>query len=108
MPLPEELPGLVCSEEECAWLAGRQGDHLPWDRLFFCAKESAYKCVFPATHQYLEFRDLGVRFAPERGAFTVSLPDLGPQLPRLLMGRYTIGDDLVLAGTTWTEEPWCP
>jgi 4'-phosphopantetheinyl transferase EntD len=108
IPLPEELPGLVCSEEECAWLASRQGDHLPWDRLFFCAKESAYKCVFPTSHQFLEFRDLGVRFTPEQGTFTVSLPDLGPNLPRSLMGRYTIGDEFLLAATTWTEEPGCP
>ena len=30
-------------------------------KLFFCAKEAAYKCQFPLTRQFLEFQDVSVR-----------------------------------------------
>jgi 4'-phosphopantetheinyl transferase EntD len=103
--LPQELPGLVCSEDEYAWLAGRRGDHLPWDRLFFCAKESAYKCVFPTTHLFLEFRELGVHFDPDSSSFEVTLPDLGPHQPRSLSGRYSMGDEFLLAASIWMGSP---
>ena len=107
VPLPEELAGVICTASECAWLASRQGDGMPWDRLFFCAKESAYKCLFPTTHRFLEFRDIGVRFDPERGSFDVTLPSLYGS-PLHLPGRYTIRDDVLLAAATWMEEPACP
>jgi 4'-phosphopantetheinyl transferase EntD len=100
--LPAELAGVICTANECAWLATRQGDGMRWDRLFFCAKESAYKCLFPTTHRFLEFRDLGVRFNPEHGAFDVTLPNLFGS-PSHLLGRYTVRDDVLLAGT-WMEE----
>lgn len=100
--LPEELAGVICTANECAWLATRQGDGMRWDRLFFCAKESAYKCLFPTTHRFLEFRDLGVRFNPEHGSFDVTLPNLFGA-PSHLLGRYTTRDDVLLAGT-WMEE----
>jgi 4'-phosphopantetheinyl transferase EntD len=105
--LSEELAGVICTANECTWLAGRQGDDTPWDRLFFCAKESAYKCLFPTTHRFLEFRDLGVRFDPEHGSFDVVLPSLYGS-PSHLHGRYAIQDDVLLAATTWMEEPTRP
>jgi 4'-phosphopantetheinyl transferase EntD len=105
--LPEELAGVICSADECAWLATRQGDGPPWDRLFFCAKESAYKCLFPTTHRFLEFRDMKVTFDPERGSFEVRLPSLFGS-PSHLRGRYAIWDDVLLAATTWMEGPACP
>jgi len=105
--LPEELTGVVCTAEECAWLASRQGDGVPWDRLFFCAKESAYKCLFPTTHRFLEFRDVGVRFDPENGSFDARLPSLYGS-PSHLIGRYAIRDVILLAATTWLEGHECP
>jgi 4'-phosphopantetheinyl transferase EntD len=106
-PLSEELTGVVCSAGECTWLASRQGDDVPWDRLFFCAKESAYKCLFPTTHRSLEFRDMGVRFDAEHGSFEVELPSLYGS-PSHVCGRYLVRDGLVLAATTWTDESACP
>jgi len=105
--LPEELTGVVCSAKECTWLASRQGDGMPWDRLLFCAKESAYKCIFPTTHRFLEFRDMGVEFDPEHSSFDVTLPSLFG-LPSHLFGRYLIRDALVLTATTWRDEFACP
>jgi 4'-phosphopantetheinyl transferase EntD len=105
--LPEELTGVVCTAEECTWLASRQGDGVPWDRLFFCAKESAYKCLFPATHRYLEFRDVGVRFDPEHGSFDARPPSLYGS-PSHLIGRYAIRDGILLVATTWLEGHECP
>ena len=106
-PLPEELAGVVCSADECAWMAGQQGDGVPWDRLFFCAKESAYKCLFPSTHRFLEFRDMAVRFDPERGWFDVALPPLYGS-PSHLTGRYSIRGDILLTATTWIDGSSCP
>jgi len=41
---------VICTANECGWLASRQGDGMPWDRLFFCAKESAISaCSRPRT-----------------------------------------------------------
>jgi len=105
--LPEQLAEVVCSAEECTWLASRQGDGVPWNRLFFCAKESAYKCLFPATHSLLEFREVGVRFNPKLGSFDVTLPSLR-DLPARLLGRFAIRDEILLAATTWIESPACP
>ena len=105
--LSEELVGVVCSAKECEWLASRQGDGLPWDRLFFCAKKSAYKCLFPPTHRFLEFRDMGVRFDAGHGAFDVTLPSLYGT-PSHLFCRYLIRNGLVLSATTWMEESACP
>jgi 4'-phosphopantetheinyl transferase EntD len=107
VPLPEELAGVVCGAEECAWLADQRGDHMPWDRLFFCAKKSAHKCLFPTTHRFLEFRDIGVQFHPEHCAFDVTMPSLYGS-PSHLCGRYAIRDDILLAATTWMEETACP
>ncbi len=107
-PLPEELPGLVCSPEECAWMSHHRHDGVPWDRLFFCAKESVYKALFPATHRFLEFRDVSVRFDSERRSFEVSVPDLPTLQPRAMTGRTLIHDDVVLASATWWEEATCP
>jgi len=106
-PLSEELMGVVCSATECTWLANRQGDHLPWDRLLFCAKESAYKCLFPTTHRFLEFRDMGLRFDADHASFDVTLPSLYGS-PSHLFGRYLMRDGLVLAATTWKDESACP
>lgn len=107
VPLPEELTGVICTANECVWLASRHGDGMPWDRLFFCAKESAYKCLFPTTHRFLEFRDIAVRFDPEHGSFDVTLPSLYDS-PSHMHGRYSIRDDVLLAASTWMEEPACP
>jgi 4'-phosphopantetheinyl transferase EntD len=105
--LPDELAGVICSPDEFAWLNGQKDDGLPWDRLFFCAKESAYKCLFPSTHRFLEFRDMKVRFDPEDGSFDVNLPSM-LDAPSHLRGRYAIRDDILLAATTWMEGPACP
>jgi Phosphopantetheinyl transferase component of siderophore synthetase len=105
--LSEELVGVVCSAQECEWLASRQGDGLPWDRLLFCAKRSAHKCLFPTTHRFLEFRDMGVLFDAEQGSFDVTLPSLYGS-PSHLLGRYLIRNGLVLSATTWMDEPACP
>jgi len=105
--LPEELAGVVCSADECAWMARERGDGVPWDRLFFCAKESAYKCLFPATHRFLDLRDMGVRFDPERGSFDVTLPSLFGS-PSRLTGQYSVRGDILLAATTWIEGSACP
>ena len=106
-PLSEELTGVVCSAKECIWLASRQGDPLHWDRLFFCAKESAYKCLFPTTHRFLEFRDMEVRFDADHASFDVTLPSPCGS-PLNLLGRYLMRDGLVLTATTWTDAPTCP
>jgi 4'-phosphopantetheinyl transferase EntD len=107
VPLPNELAGVICSEDEVAWMAKQRGHGMPWDRLFFCAKESAYKCLFPTTHRFLEFRDIQVQFNPENGSFDVTMPSLFAS-PSHLSGRYATRDNVLLAATTWMEGAACP
>lgn len=106
--LPGELPGLVCSPEERAWLNNHRQDGVPWDRLFFCAKESVYKALFPATHRFLEFRDMGVRIDPERHSFQVSIAEAPELRAQTVTGRYLLQDDIMLTAATWWEGPACP
>ena len=106
-PLPEELTGLVCSPEESAWLDTHRHEGVPWDRLFFCAKESVYKALFPATHRFLEFRDVSIELYPESGSFEVSVPDLAAVRPQTLIGRFAAPDGILLAAATWLEDASC-
>ena len=71
--LPRDVHGLVILPEEHAELAALGTGTVHWDRLVFCAKECFYKAWFPLTRRWLDFTDVRVTFAPERGQFRVEL-----------------------------------
>ncbi|WP_190285819.1 4'-phosphopantetheinyl transferase family protein [Montanilutibacter psychrotolerans] len=66
------------------------------DRLVFCAKEAAYKALYPTLRKFLDFPDLRVELAAD-GTFVVTptQPLAGIHTP--LRGRYRVTRDLMAA-----------
>lgn len=57
-------------------LLGRRGRHQPhWERLLFCAKEAAFKLVFPTVGQIVEFDELLIDFDSSSRELTATLVD---------------------------------
>lgn len=91
-PLDQELLERVCRSEEL--------DALPRDplaarrqaRLYFSAKEAAYKALWPILRHFLDFNELGIRFGPgaAAGGFSVIAHSSAcpPELAAALEGRY--------------------
>ena len=83
-PLTVEETGLVCSELELDRAAQVS---LPADtsvaRLIFSAKESFFKCYYPAVGQFLEFSDVTVHIVDEQ----TFVAELGPGSAPALLGR---------------------
>jgi 4'-phosphopantetheinyl transferase EntD len=105
-PLPEGLAALVCSPTELEYLAGRPDDTQPWDRLFFSAKESTFKCVFPVERRFLGYHDVDVRFGPREGEFRIDMP--GSRIaPAALAGRFALLAGFVFTAVTWAEGAPC-
>ncbi|MFJ8017138.1 4'-phosphopantetheinyl transferase [Streptomyces sp. NPDC096339] len=97
-PLPKGVLNLITSEEERAHLAALAGadPSVPWDRVFFSAKEAAYKAWYPATGIWLGFRDATLTLSPE-GTFTTTLrPPTPTPVDPVYEGRWLAGPDLVL------------
>ncbi|MGW0752333.1 4'-phosphopantetheinyl transferase family protein [Streptomyces sp. NPDC002587] len=97
-PLPRGVLALIASEAELAHLASLTAAHpaVPWDRIFFSAKEAAYKAWYPATGIWLGFRDADLALSPA-GTFTATLrPAVPPPVNPEYEGRWLAGPDLVL------------
>lgn len=89
-PLDHELIERVCRSEEI--------DRLPRDplearrqaKLYFSAKEAAYKALWPSLRRFLDFSDLGIRLDADARRFSIithssSCP---PGMAEALHGRY--------------------
>ena len=90
----------ICVDSELEWL-----DSLPTQqanralRIIFSAKESIFKCFYPSTKKYLNFKDAAVSFneTENKFSFTIfkSFPDINQQgFP--LHGRYYEMDEMLL------------
>lgn len=97
-PLPNGVEALVLTPSERRWLEAvskeRPGD---WPKLFFSAKESAYKSQFPLTGLVLDFPDVEIAFGSAPGEFVATISEAKPVLAELrtLRGRYTVGMERV-------------
>ncbi len=78
-PLDPDLLQVIARPRERAWVldAGPSRSELR-TRLLFCAKESSFKCLDPATQDRIDFRALGIEFAPDESSFRA---DLGASRP---------------------------
>jgi 4'-phosphopantetheinyl transferase EntD len=72
-PLPARLLRTVASPAERAALTALGRGRVAWGKVLFSAKESVFKCYYPAAHLYLDFSDVSVAIRPERGAFVARL-----------------------------------
>jgi len=102
--LPEATPEFVMRAEERAQLrALMEADFdLHWDRIFFCAKEAAYKAWFPLTRRWLDFDDVSVIVQPD-GRFRARVRFGDPRRtsadPSGLAGRWAVERGFIAAAT---------
>ena len=100
-PLESSLIGTVCAEEEledAIRVTGLQAEVAA--KILFSAKETVYKCSYPLTRTWWDFRDVTVRLSGP-GAWTGILPaaewgSFAP--PRSLEGRFVIRGSWILTG----------
>ena len=89
---------LICRPDERASIAERSADEKRWLSLFFSAKESVYKCVYPILEEFLEFHEVRIVPDEQRQEFAVVFDHAGAKvldLARRLEGRFAfIGEHL--------------
>lgn len=96
--LSDDLANLVMSAEEQASMAAPPIH-------YFAIKEAVFKAYFPATSAFLEFGDVELELAPERGTFRAHISAERPEPPwgkRIVTGHYAVigGNVLSLAAVT--------
>ena len=106
-PMPDGALTIVAlaSEQQQVVSLGSTAE-ICWDKLLFSAKESVFKCWYPATHIELGFRDAEVTFSPNwtndcdggrRGRFHVRLiRSAVTHLPTDFEGRWRVGDGFAM------------
>ncbi|MBT2118876.1 4'-phosphopantetheinyl transferase superfamily protein [Dyella sp. LX-66] len=108
-PLGGELHYLVCRPNELEhFQALPPVDGVDWPKLAFSAKESFYKCYYPGTRSFLEFRDVSVVFSVEPGAagkggFAIVVENKAKPMPRPgaeFIGRWMADGRRVYTGVT--------
>jgi len=107
--LDPDLLGHICRPTELARLSNKPDAGLR-AKLIFSAKESVYKCLWPATRQFLEFSD--VEILPDDSGGKFHMIGWGP-LQALswshLIGRYTVtADHVVTAAYIMASSSACP
>lgn len=100
--IDDEIKALVCTEQEFSWLKmfsiSEQSKYLA---LIFSAKECFYKCQFPVTKKWLEFKDIWIFVDISAEEFIVrpiAKNLLGENA--CLRGRYFFTDRYVFTGIT--------
>lgn len=99
-PLPKGVLGLITSpsERECLSALAAADGSVPWERVFFSAKEAVYKAWYPATGIWLAFRDATLTLSAD-GTFTAELrpPQAAPAAVDVVYeGRWLVARSLVL------------
>lgn len=92
LPLPDEVVASILTAEELEAIHALPRIGIHWDRLFFSAKESAYKAWFPRQRSWLEFQQCSIRVIPTAQRFEAKLlldeNQTGPDELRIMHGRY--------------------
>ncbi|HZM16281.1 MAG TPA: 4'-phosphopantetheinyl transferase superfamily protein [Candidatus Krumholzibacteria bacterium] len=109
-PVPAAVLDFMLREEESAQLSALSESRpdLHWDRIFFCAKESAYKTWFPLTRRWLDFADLSVELSVG-GTFEAHVlvrePGLADSHGVRIGGQWVVDRGLVVATTCLRRVP---
>jgi len=105
-PLPDELGSMIISPQEMPFLSQTTLTMVDWKKIIFCAKEAFYKCLFPLTGCFLEFREvelLMIQTTETTGIFTgkiVRENNIPLDLINEIQGRWYFDRTLVWAGAT--------
>jgi len=90
-PLPQDLAPRILTALERERIAALPSPlRMHAERLVFCAKEAAYKALFPRTRSFLDFPELQVDL-DGNGSFLVTPAGPTMQLPELV-GRYGVSN----------------
>ena len=98
-PLPAELAEVICTAAEKDFLVQHGDEGIPWDRLFFSAKESAFKCVFPLQRRFVEFGQVRIAWLGAN-AFRVCMEGL-PEAEERICGCFAVRDGFILTTAMW-------
>lgn len=105
-PLDPELVELICSPRERDWIhTDAPRDSTAWPKLFFSAKEAAYKCLSAFCERPLGFHDLEIAVHPSEGRFAIRISSDAPVAhvdSRHLEGRFATSSRHVFTGVFFT------
>ena len=95
--LDQPLLTIVCRPEELLWL-GKSESGFALDKLFYSAKESLYKCVWPTVRQFIDFQDIeiGLNLAENSYSAVSHSSQLPEALIKRVRGSYTHNDELIV------------
>lgn len=101
--LDQPLLNIVCRPEELLWLDKSESDYV-LDKLFFSAKESLFKCVWPTLRRFIDFQEIEIQLNLKDNTFTADshnaeLPDA---LIQRVRGRYMQNDELIITAAYLT------
>jgi 4'-phosphopantetheinyl transferase EntD len=111
VPLDEDVADMVCTTNDKDRLTMQTPSAPAYaETLIFSAKESVYKCLFPVTKTFFEFRDVEITLARREHEFSVEI--LRPDIRRLieplrLRGRFYCADGRIYTGLE-LEKPAFP
>lgn len=74
-PLSREIEKIICTASEREWIESKKKNDkdVPWSKIVFSAKESAYKCVFPHIKTFVDFHDAEIDFHHSDNTFKLSV-----------------------------------
>ena len=109
-PVPAAVLDFMLRDEESAQLPAlsEARSDLHWDRIFFCAKEAAYKTWFPLTRRWLDFTDVSVELSVGgnfEARVLVSEPGLADSDVVRISGQWVVDRGLVVAIACVRRDP---
>jgi len=95
--LDRPLLKIICRPEELLWLNESESDYT-LDKLFFSAKESLFKCVWPTVQRFIDFQEIeiGLNLADNTYTAVSHNAELPDDLIRRVCGKYTLNDELII------------
>jgi 4'-phosphopantetheinyl transferase EntD len=107
-PLLDDVLEMISTEREYQWVADADESPICRGRLLFSAKESLFKAWYPATREWLDFKDVEVFVERDQQSFLAMLTGeascrlQGRSLPDLheFVGRFQFSDRLILTAVT--------
>jgi 4'-phosphopantetheinyl transferase EntD len=102
--LDRTLEATICTETEQMWLeSSSPGERRHRAKLLFSAKEAFYKCQFPTTHTFLDYKEVDIRVGVDDNRFTIlRVHRSGPTWRALetAQGRFLRTHDFVVTAAT--------
>ena len=73
--LSQDVEELICTQFERKWIRsiGKSDQTIPWSKIIFSAKESAYKCIFPLEKKFIDFHDAEIEITQRKSTFKIDV-----------------------------------